>query len=114
MLSFFPFPVGHPPHPPCTDFTDQGRIWSVWTKTAPRFEYLVDHETSLIFVNEIHYGTSTLTNVLYLYCVVVLCEMNSVRISNLGWHFFPSKIDPADPITAVCLWTDLAYILVDF
>ena len=39
--------------------------------------------------------------------------MHSVRISNLGWHFLPSKVALRSPYLS-CLWTDLATILVDF
>ena len=42
-----------------------------------------------------------------------IMEINSVRISNLGWNFFPSKVVLGNPHLS-CLWTDLSNILVDF
>ena len=39
--------------------------------------------------------------------------ISSVRISNLGWHFFPSKVAPGNPYLS-CLLKDLSKIFVDF
>ena len=91
--------------------TRLGALTYFWTKSMNSRFFGIRNKSS--WITRLRLSLYHYILLMFMYIRNRVYFMTSVRISNLGWHFFPLKVALGNPYLS-CLWIDLAKFLVNF